>query len=622
MGMTTPLVVEIVKNTLARLGKTIGMYYGINIVGAAIGSLISGFFLIELLGLTGSVRLAGGLNIFSAFCMLFFSRTQLASHNKTTQIQSDVPPSCPLPETVQVRHSIRNIWILLAFFCFGLASVSFQMFFFRIISQHYGMISPIFSLVLFCFLVYMALGQYLGGVLGDAKMSLVASLGALFVGLLCTILFIQSDFLLNIDANFETLVLSSTQDTRYDLFFQWVTKSLLFLGIFMLPVVFSSSFFSFAVKRCMSSLEKAGYDFGMFYSLTTVGNIVASVLVPLYLFESIGTINVLRFSLVALAVGSLALLIALRETYRIVWHSRVSIALPFLCTMFVILFVNSSLITNSKDVESIIESRQGIISVFKEHDGIRRINISGVPLVWIYTKEQRNFSFMKSINDLGLDSNELNILIIGLGHAQYLPELVNNDRVKSITIVELSATWIDMAPRYMIPKAIEALKSPKVSIVVDDGRHFVERCVRDNRRYHLVQIGALNTWTSGSNNLYSTDFMEKVKSISDVMLSYNRCAIENNAMSVFKYSIPSKHFQAYFNDEAMKNNAMQKNIDVSSRFCLSNYETSTDDNLRFEFWFIDYLRFLQTSQPYFFPLTYQQIEKFCEETNASTARLP
>ena len=44
MGFTTPLIIDLLKKNKDGIGRLIGIFYGINIFGAALGSIISGFF--------------------------------------------------------------------------------------------------------------------------------------------------------------------------------------------------------------------------------------------------------------------------------------------------------------------------------------------------------------------------------------------------------------------------------------------------------------------------------------------------------------------------------------------------------------------------------------------------
>jgi len=74
MGMTTPLIVEVAKNELSDLGRMVGRFYGLNILGAAAGALATGLVLIEAFGLTGVTIFAAFINIGVGLLILVATR--------------------------------------------------------------------------------------------------------------------------------------------------------------------------------------------------------------------------------------------------------------------------------------------------------------------------------------------------------------------------------------------------------------------------------------------------------------------------------------------------------------------------------------------------------------------
>ncbi len=64
LGMTFPLMsAGVLRLFPGRPGRSIAMLYFTNSIGAAVGVLASGFFLVRLLGLPGTIRLAGAINL-------------------------------------------------------------------------------------------------------------------------------------------------------------------------------------------------------------------------------------------------------------------------------------------------------------------------------------------------------------------------------------------------------------------------------------------------------------------------------------------------------------------------------------------------------------------------------
>jgi spermidine synthase len=67
LGMTFPLMTAgLVRRYPDRPGATLAMLYFVNSLGAAVGVLASGFLLIDAIGLPGTIRVAGTINIIVA----------------------------------------------------------------------------------------------------------------------------------------------------------------------------------------------------------------------------------------------------------------------------------------------------------------------------------------------------------------------------------------------------------------------------------------------------------------------------------------------------------------------------------------------------------------------------
>ena len=77
LGMTFPLISGgLIRRWPERPGETLATLYFTNSLGAAIGVLVSGFVLIEAVGLPGTIRVAGVLNIALALVVWAIVRRQ------------------------------------------------------------------------------------------------------------------------------------------------------------------------------------------------------------------------------------------------------------------------------------------------------------------------------------------------------------------------------------------------------------------------------------------------------------------------------------------------------------------------------------------------------------------
>ena len=77
MGATFPLVTKSITAELSEVGRKIGLAYGTNTLGAVIGSLSAGFFLIPVLGIKGATFLPASINVVLGIILLLTARSGL-----------------------------------------------------------------------------------------------------------------------------------------------------------------------------------------------------------------------------------------------------------------------------------------------------------------------------------------------------------------------------------------------------------------------------------------------------------------------------------------------------------------------------------------------------------------
>ena len=83
MGATLPVLCRFYVTRLSHLGTHAGRLYGLNTIGAALGALLCGFWLISYLGISGTLILAVLINVFIGLACLIVSvrmRTAPLSH--------------------------------------------------------------------------------------------------------------------------------------------------------------------------------------------------------------------------------------------------------------------------------------------------------------------------------------------------------------------------------------------------------------------------------------------------------------------------------------------------------------------------------------------------------------
>lgn len=156
MGVGLPMIIQITKSSIDNLGKTVGMFYGINIFGAALGAIITGLFLIEILGLRATSQIAALMDVVAGLSVYVLFRSEFSQLKSESSVDSS-------RETQIFDHP--RIWI--SALCFGYCTLAVQMGLFRILTNYFTMSTVVFPVILSAYLLLMAAGQWIGGFLSD-----------------------------------------------------------------------------------------------------------------------------------------------------------------------------------------------------------------------------------------------------------------------------------------------------------------------------------------------------------------------------------------------------------------------------------------------------------------------
>ena len=153
MGMTLPLLTQSFVHRVDTSGSVIGILYGINTLGAAFGTALSGFVLIGAYGFDGTTYIAVGLNAMVGLIAVILARWQ-----GRTLRESETEPQSAAPVT---QWGYKTI--LVSSFLVGFIGLGFEMLWIRVLHIVDKNTAYSFPSILFIFLLGLALGGYIFG---------------------------------------------------------------------------------------------------------------------------------------------------------------------------------------------------------------------------------------------------------------------------------------------------------------------------------------------------------------------------------------------------------------------------------------------------------------------------
>ncbi len=509
MGMSTPVIMDMVKRSLDRLGGLIGVFYGMNVLGAAIGSLVCGLYMIETYGLRETSHKAALINALIALLALMIAPIWYRQR-KVRPAQTDAPPA-PIGK--------RYIYASL---CFGFSTLATQMILFRVMFYLYTPIPTLFPVILALYLGMMALGEYVVGKLCDRIQNPVTLQRLSYVLLLGTIVSFMWFFSIPVS-------LLARPDFIYD------TTSWRYIATAMVPVAFLSGYLPLLLKIITRNIGDVGANFGFILGISTLGNVFGVFIMSLLLLGVIGTFGSLIVVLLVVLAGCVLINDDAYAVAKAAFKTggragaaqaaRAWVAQPWLVALSAALLV-ATVAMPYKFYRQLwpgygnigyIEGRTGIVTavpyIGKEDKYVWLFN-SRVHAARANLIEPDPISTWALTRLMALDPQwrPQKVMQIGLGEGIFHYAMKELPFMERVDVVEISSEVIRAWEKYTKPKALAAsFHHPKVNLAVMDGRRFLRRAVAAGEKYDMIQIGVQRADASGASNIYTTEMFALAK---------------------------------------------------------------------------------------------------------------
>jgi spermidine synthase len=98
------------------------------------------------------------------------------------------------------------------------------------------------------------------------------------------------------------------------------------------------------------------------------------------------------------------------------------------------------------------------------------------------------------------------MLMIGLSSGSWAAVLANHPQLEKLTIIEINPGYLGLIEQY--PEQTQILSDPRVEIIIDDGRRFLNRT---DETYDAIIINTTYNWRSQISNLLSVEFNELIQ---------------------------------------------------------------------------------------------------------------
>ena len=262
MGATLPIISKYYVTDNSKLGRQIGILYGVNTLGAVVGCLLTGFVFISALGVLQTALLAAVVNLCVGIIAIRIYQDSGGENKMRISLPSFTWPTFSF-------DSRQKMWMGVSLIC-GFTALAYEVVWTRLLVFSISSTVYSFSMMLAVFL----LGIVLGSVLVIPVISRVANLRtALIVLQVGTGLFVIGSLynmndLLSAPWNSYKLTDASGALLRYFL----DSASLM-----LVPTLFLGMSFPILIKMVSDGFENIGRATGQIYASNTLGAILGSL---------------------------------------------------------------------------------------------------------------------------------------------------------------------------------------------------------------------------------------------------------------------------------------------------------------------------------------------------------
>ena len=479
MGATLP--------TAARLrGVDVGRLYTMNLIGGAIGTAVAGFYLLRVFDVYVAGGVAVALNLGIALAAARMTTLDASTRREPAEPNTTVRPS-----------------LLAAAMLSGFTALGAEVVWTRQLSLLFGASVYTFSLILAVFLAGLAIGGSVGTRAARRSPQPATLLGYVQIAL--------------------AIAIASGAWMIVNLLPHWQPTRL------FLPAVHASTTLTFAFDalRCAVALLPATILWGASFPLTiaagrdgertvaainalnTAGALAGAILVTLIAIPMFGSQRAQQLLVMLAAVSSVIVLMPRLKA------GAAGLAIAFL-GLIAVPEVPGRLIAYGRSVNSydsikqflyLAEGATASVAVTEGVGGAKQFHIAGKVEASDMDVDMRLERMLGHVPAL-LHPHPRSVLIVGVGAGVTAGALSIHPEVERIVICEIERAVPDSARRYFGNENHHVLDDPRVQLVYDDARHFLQTT---KERFDIITSDPIHPWVRGAATLYSLEYLQLVR---------------------------------------------------------------------------------------------------------------
>jgi spermidine synthase len=505
MGATLPAVARWVEATPQGVAW-LGFFYGGNIAGAVVGSLLGGLYLLRLYDVAVATYAAVALNVVVA---------AVAAATAGRSVYRPAAAPAPADAAIERARGARLVYWTIALS--GLTALSSQVVWTRLLSLLFGGTVYTFSLILAVFLFGLGIGSTAGAAVARGRMSPRVALG--WSQLLLSGAMAWAAYLLMGSLPFTPISDEVMSDPvlKYGLDL-WRCAQV------VLPAAFLwGASFPLALASVLRPGDDPGRLVGGVYAANTLGAIAGSLGIGLFLIAYLHSQHTQQMLIVISAVSGLLVLVpgAAAARRRAAWSTPgrlapIAAAAIALVLAWLVPAVPGVLVAYGRysaswvglsDITYVGEGLNAFVAVSRTSTGVPSYHNSGKVQASSEGQDMRLQRMLGHFSHL-IPTQSKDVLVVGLGAGVTAGAVAIAPSVERVTVVEIEPLVPTSVAAYFGDYNYRVVDDPKVTVHIDDGRHYL---LTTDRMFDVITSDPLDPWIKGAATLFTEEFFEEMK---------------------------------------------------------------------------------------------------------------
>jgi spermidine synthase len=507
MGASLPAIVRWVEST-PRGVSWWGLLYGVNTMGAVLGCLLAGFYLLRIYNTIVATYVAAAINV--AVALLSFVLVKLTPEQAAPEDAGGGAAVQSEADSADDGDASRwPVYVTIAIS--GACALGAEVIWTRLMGMMLGATVYVFSIILAVFLAGLALGSTGGAWLVRTIRPRLA-LGwcqVLLAFAIAWAAYMIADSLPYWPIN-PLLTINPWDTFQLDM--------VRCLWAILPPSILWGASFPLALASVASRGEDSGKTVGGIYAANTLGAIFGALVTSLALIPWIGTQQSQRVILILSALSALFVLVPFIAKHKSILAATCLTASLVIAAVFAYTLdpIPGELIaygrrmalnTGKSRVLLTKEGRNSSVAITQWNDGAIEIDVNGHVEA---TTETFDMKLQRMVGHLPalLHPNPKSVLGIGFGAGVSAGTFTTYPGIEHITVCEIEPVIPPISTRYFYQQDYDVKDNPRTRIVFDDARHYV---LTTTEKFDIIASDPLDVFVKGTAALYSKEYFQSVK---------------------------------------------------------------------------------------------------------------